>query len=60
MFEPRRDAREKLNTYIGARVTETEEAWLMREMERRRMSMSDLIRLGLSTLTRSNRKRAEP
>lgn len=50
MFERRRAAREKLDTYIGARVTETEEAWLNSEMKRRRMSMSDLIRLGLSTL----------
>ena len=50
MFEPKRTDREKLSTYIGARVTDTEEAWLRTEMKRRKLSMSDLLRLALGKL----------
>ena len=50
MFEPKRSAKENLANYIGARVTDSEEAWLRAEMKRRKLSMSDLIRLALSKL----------
>lgn len=50
MFEPKRASREKLANYIGARVTDSEEAWLRAEMKRRKVSMSDLIRLALGKL----------
>ena len=44
MFEPKRSAKEKLVNYIGARVTDAEEAWLRAEMKRHKLTMSDLIR----------------
>lgn len=50
MFEPKRAAKENLANYIGARVTDAEEAWLRSEMKRRKLSMSDLIRLALGKL----------
>jgi len=50
MFEPKRAAREGLNNYIGARVTDTEETWLRKEMQHRKLTMSDLIRLALEQL----------
>jgi len=50
MFEPKRAAKESLANYIGARVTDAEEAWLRAEMKRRKLSMSDLIRLALGQL----------
>jgi hypothetical protein len=50
MFESRRDSRENLLNYIGARVTDAEESWLRAEMRRRRLTMSDLIRLALGRL----------
>ena len=50
MFEPKRTSREKLVVYIGARVTDLEEAWLRAELKRRKLTMSDLIRLGLSKI----------
>jgi hypothetical protein len=50
MFEPKRNAKESLTNYIGARVTDAEEAWLRAEMKRRKLSMSDLIRLALGKL----------
>lgn len=50
MFEPKIKSREALANYIGARVTDTEEAWLRAEMKRRKLTMSDLIRLALGKL----------
>lgn len=50
MFEPKRSARENLANYIGARVTDSEETWLRAEMKRRKISMSDLIRIALGRL----------
>jgi hypothetical protein len=50
MFEPKRSSRDDLKNYIGARVTDKEEAWLRAEMKRRRLTMSDLIRLALGRL----------
>jgi hypothetical protein len=50
MFEPKRSAKDHLANYIGARVTDTEEAWLRAEMKRRKLTMSDLIRFALSKL----------
>jgi hypothetical protein len=50
MFEPKRSAKDNLANYIGARVTDTEEAWLRAEMKRRKLTMSDLIRLALGKL----------
>ena len=50
MFEPKRSSRESLSHYIGARVTDAEEAWLRAEMKRRKLTMSDLIRLALGKL----------
>ena len=50
MFEPKRTSQDNLSNYIGARVTDTEEAWLRAEMKKRKLSMSDLIRLALGTL----------
>ena len=50
MFEPKRTAKESLANYIGARVTDAEEAWLRAEMKKRKVTMSDLIRLALGTL----------
>jgi len=50
MFEPKRTAQDNLSNYIGARVTDSEEKWLRTEMKKRKLSMSDLIRLALGTL----------
>jgi len=50
MFEPKRSSRESLANYIGARVTNSEEAWLRTEMKKRKLTMSDLIRLALGRL----------
>lgn len=50
MFEPKRTSRDNLKTYVGARVTDAEEAWLRAEMKRRKLTMSDLIRLALGKL----------
>jgi hypothetical protein len=50
MFEPKRQTCEKLTSYIGARVTDAEETWLNAEMQRRKLTMSDLIRLALGQL----------
>lgn len=53
MFEPKHRSRDKLVTYIGARVSDAEQAWLRAEMARRELSMSDLIRAGLRKLRTS-------
>jgi hypothetical protein len=50
MFEPKRHSRDRLANYIGARVTDAEEAWLRAEMKLRKLTMSDLIRLALGKL----------
>jgi hypothetical protein len=50
MFEPKRHSRDNLANYIGARVTDAEEAWLRAEMKRRELTMSDLIRRALGKL----------
>ena len=50
MFEPKRASQDNLSNYIGARVTDAEEKWLRSEMKKRKLSMSDLIRLALGTL----------
>jgi hypothetical protein len=50
MFEPKRTSRDNLANYIGARVTKAEEAWLRAEMKRRKLTMSDLLRLALGRL----------
>lgn len=50
MFEPKRNAKENLANYIGARVTDAEEAWLRSEMKKRKLTMSDLIRLALGQI----------
>lgn len=50
MFEPKRASQDNLCNYIGARVTDAEEKWLRIEMKRRKMTMSDLIRLALGAL----------
>jgi hypothetical protein len=50
MFEPKRASQDNLSNYIGARVTDAEEKWLRSEMKKRKISMSDLIRLALGTL----------
>ena len=50
MFDPKRVSQDNLSNYIGARITDAEEAWLRAEMKRRKMSMSDLIRLALGAL----------
>ena len=50
MFEPKRTSQDKLCNYIGARVTDAEEAWLRAEMKKRKLTMSDLIRLALGNL----------
>ena len=57
MFEPKRASREKLVTYVGTRVTDTEEAWLRAEMKRCKLSMSDLLRLALGQYRGQPRKR---
>jgi hypothetical protein len=60
MFEPKRASQDNLSNYIGARVTDAEEAWLRAEMKKRKMSMSDLIRLALGSLqiTKSDASRS--
>lgn len=50
MFEPKRSAGDNLNNYIGARVTDAEERWLRGEIKKRKLTMSDLIRLALGSL----------
>lgn len=50
MFEPKRTSPDNLANYIGARVTDAEETWLRAEMKRRKLTMSDLIRLALGKL----------
>lgn len=50
MFEPKYLSREKLSNYVAARVTDAEEAWLRDEMQRRGVTMTDLIRLALGQL----------
>jgi len=50
MFETKRAVTGKLANYIGARVTDAEEAWLRAEMKRRKLTMSDLIRSALGQL----------
>jgi len=50
MFEPKRSSKDNLANYIGARITDAEEAWLRSEMKKRKISMSDLIRLALGQL----------
>ena len=50
MFEPKRASRDQLLNYVGARVTDAEETWLRTEMKRRRLTMSDLLRLALGNL----------
>lgn len=50
MFEPKRASQDNLANYIGARVTDAEEAWLRAEMKQRKLTMSDLIRLALGKL----------
>jgi hypothetical protein len=50
MFESKRARKEKPANYIGARVTDDEERWLRAEMKRRKLTMSDLIRLALGKL----------
>ena len=50
MFESKRASHDNLSTYIGARVTDEEDTWLRAEMKRRKMTMSDLIRLALGKL----------
>ena len=55
MFEPKRESRNNLANYIGARVTDGEEKWLRVEMKRRKLTMSDLIRLALGKLHEERR-----
>jgi len=55
MFEPKRTSKANLQNYIGARVTDEEEVWLRAEMKRRKLSMSDLIRLALGRLRAAKR-----
>jgi hypothetical protein len=50
MFEPKRNSRDNLANYIGARVTDAEESWLRTEMKRRKLTMSDLLRCALGKL----------
>jgi hypothetical protein len=50
MFEPKRSSTDGLVNYIGARVTDAEETWLRLEMLRRKLTMSDLLRLALGKL----------
>lgn len=50
MFEPKRQTQDNLVNYIGARVTDAEEAWLRSEMKKRKLTMSDLIRRALGQL----------
>ena len=50
MFEPKRASQDSLSNYIGARVTDAEAEWLRAEMKKRKLTMSDLIRLSLGSL----------
>lgn len=50
MFEPKRQSRDNLANYIGARVTDAEETWLRSVMKRRSLTMSDVVRFALSKL----------
>lgn len=50
MFDPKHLSRDKLSNYVAARVTDAEEAWLRAEMQRRGVTMTDLIRLALGQL----------
>jgi hypothetical protein len=61
MFEPKRSTQDNLSNYIGARVTDAEEAWLRKEMKKRQLTMSDLIRLALGKLNapKSGQDRSE-
>jgi hypothetical protein len=58
MFEPKRSSRESLVNYIGARVTDSEEAWLRAEMKRCKLTMSDLIREALGQRRKGRGARA--
>ena len=59
MFEPKRASQVNLSNYIGARVTDAEEEWLRAEMKRRKLTMSDLIRLAFGHLRASKPKKPE-
>jgi hypothetical protein len=59
MFEPKRTSQDNLCNYIGARVTDAEEVWLRSEMRKRKMSMSNLIRLALGNLRTPKAPKAE-
>ena len=59
MFEPKCASQDSLNNYIGARVTDAEEEWLRAEMKKRKLSMSDLIRLALGGLQTAKHKANE-
>ncbi len=54
MFEFKRTGRDNLTNYIGARVTDVEEAWLRAEMKLHKLTMSDLIRRALGRLRESS------
>lgn len=56
MFERKQLRKDAPNVYIGARVTEAEQDWLRGEMKRRKMTMSDLIRLALGKLQTKSTK----
>jgi len=56
IFDPKRASRENLVNYIGARVTDAEELWLRAEMKRRKLTMSDLIRVALGKLHEGTKK----
>jgi hypothetical protein len=57
VFETKTSIKENLANYIGARVTDAEEAWLRSEMKRRKLTMSDLLRTALATLRSRPEKR---
>ena len=59
MFEPKRASQDSLSNYIGARVTDAEAEWLRAEMKKRRLTMSDLIRLSLGTLQASKAPKSD-
>jgi hypothetical protein len=56
IFDPKRMSRENLGNYIGARVTDAEGVWLRAEMKRRKLTMSDLIRVALGKLHEDAKK----
>jgi hypothetical protein len=61
MFESKKLASTKdLEHYIGARVTSDEKKWLESEMEKRKLSMSDLIRHALGKLMPKDAKAKTP